>query len=74
MQIELWEGTVSRCAESVLQSATHDSMGRKRGCGGKVWRRARLKKQEEEIGSATRYSGAEAAEAREVFELEKAAS
>src|ERR1700730_2849568 len=74
MQLQLWEGTVLRRAESVLQRATHDTMRREGGCQGKVWRRAWLKEREEGIGWAARYRGAERAEARGVFELEKAVS
>jgi hypothetical protein len=36
MQIQRWEGAVSRCAETVPQSTKHDTMDERVGYGEKV--------------------------------------
>ena len=36
MQIQSWEGAVSRCAETVPQSTKHDTMDERVGYGEKV--------------------------------------
>jgi hypothetical protein len=49
MQIQSWEGVVLTCAETVVQSAIHDTMRGEAGCRENVQRRARLKEGEEGI-------------------------
>lgn len=74
MQIQLWEGAVSRRAETVPQGTTHDAVRAEIDHGEKVSQRLWLKKLEEGIDWATRHSGTERPEERGVFELESVVS
>lgn len=74
MQIQLWEGAVSRHAETVPQGTTHDAVRAEIDYGEKVSQRLWLKKLEEGIDWATRHSGTERPEERGVFELESVVS
>ena len=49
MQIQSWEGAVLTCAETMVQSAIHDTMRGKAGCRENVQRQVRLKEGEEGI-------------------------
>jgi len=58
MQIQLWEGTVLRCAEAALRSRTHHTADPENGYGETVLRKLSLKRPQEEICFATRRRGA----------------
>jgi len=74
MQIQLWEGAVWRCVETVLQGTTPDTLGAEIGHGEKVSRRPWSKKLEEEIGLTARHRDPKRPEGRRVFELERVVS
>ena len=74
MQIQLWEGAVCRCAESVQQGTAVGS-----GCSGREHRTKvslgeELRALKEEFGYARRRSGREHAETYEGFEFEQVVS
>jgi hypothetical protein len=71
MQIQWWEGAAWSCAEAVREGGTPDRSRPAAGCCEKGWRRAWLKKLEQEIHSAARQRGTERVETREEFELDK---
>jgi hypothetical protein len=71
MQIEWSEGPASRCVGTVRRSTADDTTRSEAGCRGKMLRRECVSKPEEKIPSAIRQQGAERAETRERFELEK---
>ena len=74
MQIQLREGAVLRCAETVPQGTTHDSVRAEIGYGEKVSQRLWWKKVEEGIGLTARHRAAQRPEGRRVFELERVVS
>jgi hypothetical protein len=74
MQIQWWEGAVSRRAETVPQGTTHDTVRAEIDDGEKVSQRLWLKKLEERSDWATRHSGTERPEERRVFELARGVS
>jgi hypothetical protein len=74
MQIQLWEGAVLRCAETVPQGTTHDSVRAEIGYGEKVSQSLWSKKLEEGIGLMARHRDAQRPGGRRVFELERVVS
>ena len=71
MGIQLWEGTVRRCADAVPRSAMDDGMRVSEDCWKKLQRRVWLEKAEKRIGPVSGQRDAGRAEARGVFGLER---
>jgi hypothetical protein len=71
MEIQLWEEAVYGYAETVPQSARHDTLRPEAGQLEKVSRRVWLKKSETGICPAPRHRNGECAKTRGSFELEK---
>jgi hypothetical protein len=74
MQIQMWEGAVLGCTETVPRSTTPDTAGQSVGCADKVSGKAWLKTLNEEICSVKRRRGMGRAETREEFELQRVSS
>ena len=74
MQIQLWEGAVSRCAETVRQGTAVDTGRSDRGHRTKVSLGEELQALQEDFCYATRHSGREHAETYEGFEFEQVVS
>jgi hypothetical protein len=74
MQIQLWEGEVSRCAETVRQGTAVDTGCSGRGQRTKVSLGEELRALKEDFCYATRRSGREHAETYEGFEFEQVVS
>jgi hypothetical protein len=74
MQIQLWEGTVLRCATAALRSMTCHTADPENGYGETVARKLSLMRLQEGICFPTRRRGAQRAEARGVLELESVVS
>src|SRR5438046_10581950 len=71
MGIQLWEGTVRRCADAVPRSAMDDGMRVSEDCWKKLQRRVWLEKAEKRIGPASGQRDAGRDEARGVFGWER---
>ena len=74
MQIQLWEGAVSSCAETVRQGTAVDTGCSGRGHRTKVWLGEELRALKEDFCFVSRRTGREHAETYEGFELERVVS